>query len=351
MTLLFFYLALALVVSFFCSIAEAVLLSVRPAYVEALEKRNAPGALALRRLKENLDRPLAAILTLNTISHTVGAAGVGAQSAIVFGSAYVGVTSAVLTLLILVLSEIIPKSLGAAYWPRLSTALAPPIFLLTKLLGPFVWLSQRLTRLFGPGDGGKISREELAAMAEIGAREGGIAPRELKIVRNLLRLQRLNVRAVMTPRPVIFMAPQSMTIDAFFEKHPTNPFSRIPVYGENRDDVTGYVLKNDLFVASLREEGTKPLGDFKRQCPALPDFRSVSETFDVLVGERTHLAFLVDEFGTLQGLVTLEDIVETLMGLEITDELDTTEDMQALARERWRTRIAALGIDPGSFQQ
>ena len=350
MTLLIFYLLLALVASFFCSIAEATLLSVRPAYITTLEKKRAPGAKALRKLKDSLDQPLAAILTLNTIAHTVGAAGVGAQSTIVFGSAYVGVTSGVLTLLILVLSEIIPKSLGALYWPQLSTALAPTILFLTRVLAPFVWLSAKLTSLFGRSGHGAFSRDELAAMAEIGAEEGRLEHKELKIVRNLLRLERLSVRDVMTPRPVIFMAPQSMTVSEFFERHAANPFSRIPIYGKTRDDVVGYVLKNDLFVAKLQGDAEKPLSDFKRVCPALPDFRSVSETFDVLMRERTHLAFLVDEYGTLQGLVTLEDVVETLMGLEITDELDTTENMQSLAHKRWRERIAALGVDPEQFE-
>jgi len=350
MTLLVFYLLLALVVSFFCSLSEAVLLSVRPAFVEALDKQKAKGAKALQTLRDNLNKPLAAILTLNTIAHTVGAAGVGAQSAIIFGNAYVGVTSAVLTLLILVLSEIIPKSLGAAYWPQLSPSLAPSILFLTRLLFPFVWASQKLTDLFGRGHGGGFSRDELAAMAEMGAREGQLEQKELKIVNNLLRLQRLPVRDVMTPRTVIFMAPKKMTVGEYFDQHASNPFTRIPIYGSSRDDVDDYVLKDDLFAASREGESGRRLEEFRRPCPALPDFRSVSETFDFLVRERAHLALLVDEYGTLQGLVTLEDIFETLVGLEITDELDTIENMQALAHRKWRERITAQGVDPESFE-
>lgn len=350
MSLLVFYLLLALVVSFYCSLSEAVLLSVRPAFIEALDKQRTKGAKAIRKLRDNLTQPLAAILTLNTVAHTVGAAGVGAQSTLVFGNAYVGATSAVLTLLILVFSEIIPKSLGAAYWPQLAPALAPSILALTRLLLPFVWLSQKLTNLFGRGEGEGFSRDELAAMAEIGAREGQLEQKELKIVNNLLRLQRLPVRDVMTPRTVIFMVPKTLTVGEYFEKHASNAFTRIPIYGASRDDVDGYVLKDDLFAASRENALGRRLEEFRRPCPALPDFRSVSETFDFLVRERAHLALLVDEYGTLQGLVTLEDIFETLVGLEITDELDTIENMQALAHRKWRERIAAQGVDPENFK-
>ncbi len=348
MFLLIVYLLIALVFSFFCSIAEAVLLSVRPAYINALEKENPKGAKILHDLKNNIDRPLAAILSLNTVAHTVGAAGVGAQSAFVFGSAYLGLTSAVLTLLILVLSEIIPKSLGATYWHKLATIIAPYILLLTNILTPFVWMSELITDLFSPG--GKtisiFSRDELKALAEMGAEEGYIDVKELNIVNNLMRLRELTVRDIMTPRPVIFMVSADMTVGEYFHLHANNTFSRIAIYGENREDIISYVLKVDILLAQANDEFDRKLIEFKRPFHALPNFVKVSEVFDHLTKERTNFVFIVDEYGTVQGLVTMEDVLETLTGLEISDELDSIESMQNLARQRWRERITQHGIDP-----
>ncbi|QNL18282.1 HlyC/CorC family transporter [Hyphobacterium sp. CCMP332] len=353
MTLLIFYLLLALVVSFFCSMAEAVLLSVRPSYVAALAKKGGTGSRALSEIRENLDRPLAAILTANTIAHTVGAAGVGAQAAIVFGSNSLGVTSAVLTLLILVLSEIIPKTLGATHWKALAPTMAILIRALTRLLFPFVWMSERLTRLLSPSGAGAhtFSRDELSAMAAIGAEEGALESKEFNIVTNLLHLRKLSVRDIMTPRPVIFTVGAGMTVQDFFAKYSDNPFSRIPVFDKSLDDITGYVLKTDLLVAQARDEFATTLNDFRRDFLVLADTTTASATFDRLMHEKSHIGLVIDEFGTLQGLVTLEDVVETLIGLEITDELDRVDDMQALARERWRDRMQAIGIDPDSVEQ
>lgn len=350
MGLLIFYLLLALCVSFFCSISEAVLLSVRPSYVAALERRGHRGAGTLKKLRDNLDRPLAAILTANTVAHTVGAAGVGAQAAILFGSEYLGVTSAVLTLLILVISEIVPKTVGATHWQRLAPSLGLAIEGLARLLAPFVWMSRGLTRLLSPSGASAFtfSRDEMEAMAEIGAAEGLLETKELRIVRNLLRLHRLSVRDIMTPRPVVFSVPAGMTVEDFFSHHADKPFSRIPLHGASTDDVTDYALKTDLLVARAGERTDRPLSDFGRPFPMLPDLLSASAAFDRLMHEKSHIALVIDEYGTMQGLVTLEDIVETLIGLEITDEVDRVEDMQALARKRWRERMAALGIDPES---
>ncbi len=351
MTLLIFYLLLAIFVSFFCSIAEAVLLSVRPSYIKMLERRNARSAKTLQRLKANLDRPLAAILTANTIAHTVGAAGVGAQAAIVFGNQYLGVTSGVLTLLILVFSEIIPKTLGATYWQALAPLFGRLISWLTIALLPFVWLSEKLTRFLSRGNDSarSFSRDEMEAMAEIGEKEGLLEAKELKIVKNLMRLRLLSARHIMTPRSVIFSAPASMTVGEFFSRHADKPFSRIPIYGANTDDVTGFVLKTDLLIAQARDQFDKKLSEFEREFLVLLDRFSASEVFDRLMHDKSHIVLLVDEYGSVQGLVTLEDVVETLIGLEITDELDTVEDMQALANKKWRERMEAIGIDPESL--
>lgn len=352
MTLLISYLLLAIAVSFFCSIAEAVLLSVRPSYIAVLEHQGKASGKTLKALKDNLDRPLSAILTANTIAHTVGATGVGAQATFVFGSEYVGITSAVLTVFILVFSEIIPKTLGATHWQRLAPVMGVLISWLTTLLLPFVWLSEKLTRLLSRSgvSAYTFSRDEMTAMAKIGKEEGLLDVKELKIVTNLMKLHRLSVRDIMTPRPVIFSAPENMNVHDFFNTHSEMPFSRIPIYGQNPDDIKGYVLKNDLLTAQAKDEFDKTLSDFRRDFLIVPNNVVASDLYDRLMYEKAHISLVVDEHNTVQGLVTLEDVVETLIGLEITDESDKVEDMQALAHKRWRERMEVIGIDPASLE-
>jgi len=352
MALLIAFVLLALGVSFFCSIAEAVLLSVRPSYVAALEQQGKPGGKTLGKLRSNLDRPLAAILTANTIAHTVGATGVGAQVAVVFGNQYLGAASAILTLLVLIFSEIIPKTLGATYWQSLAPTMSVLILWLTRAMYPVVILSEQLTRLLSSGKKGAhaFSRDEMQAMAEIGAKEGSIDSREHRVISNLMKLNRLSVRDIMTPRPVIFSAPGQMTVQQFFSAHVDQPFSRIPVHDGDANSITGYVLKNELLLAQAKDEFDVRLEDLKREFLVLPDLLVASDVFDRLMHNKTHIALVVDEYGTVQGLVTLEDVVETLIGLEITDELDEVEDMQALARKNWRDRMQAIGIDPDSLE-
>lgn len=352
MTLLILYLLLAIGVSFFCSVAEAVLLSVRPSYIAVLQQKGKASAKVLKELRDNLDRPLASILTANTIAHTVGAAGVGAQATLVFGSEYLGVTSAILTLLILIFSEIIPKTLGATYWQQIAPAMGILIMWLTRILFPFVWLSEKLTRLLSRSgvSAFTFSRDEMTAMAKIGKDEGLLDSKEMKIVTNLMKLHRLSVRDIMTPRPVIFSAPEDMSVQEFFTAHAGQPFSRIPVYAKNTDDIKGYVLKSDLLYAQAKDEFDRLLSDFKRDFLVIPDKLMASDLYDRLMYEKSHIAMVVDEYGTIQGLVTLEDVVETLIGLEITDESDKVEDMQALAYQRWQDRMSAIGIDPESIE-
>ena len=350
MTLLLLYLMLAICVSFMCSIAEAVILSIRPSYVALMEQQHHRSARRLKALRENLDRPLAAILTANTIAHTVGAAGVGAQAAVVFGSDYLGVTSAVLTLLILVFSEIIPKSLGATYWQQLAPLFSQLIYWMTVVLFPFVWCSEKITRLLAPKGTSAFtfSRDEIQAMAEIGKQEGVLDHKEHKIVSNLMKLDTLSVRDIMTPRPVIFSLNQNTSAREFFDQHSNKPFSRIPVFKNGADDLTGYVLKTDLLIAQARDDFETPLSAFRRDFVALPEGVTASAAFDQLMRAKCHIGIVVDEYGTVEGLVTQEDILETLIGLEITDELDNVSDMQALAYARWRDRMQAIGIDPDS---
>lgn len=347
MTLLILYISLALFFSFLCSLMEAVLLSVTPSYIVLLEQKGDATGERLRKLKDDIDRPLAAILSLNTIAHTLGAAGAGAQAALVFGEAYIGVISAVLTLLILVLSEIIPKTLGALYWKQLTG-------IITRLLVPTIWamwplvkLSKGITWLLSRGKKqAAVSREEFSAMAELGHREGIFVAEETRILKNLLRFSSLRVRDIMTPRTVIFAQPANKKIDEVIEEYGELRFSRIPVYKESRDEITGYVLKDEILLNAAQDQGDRALDSIKRELLVVPDSQPLPELFEQLLNRLEHIALVVDEYGGTAGVVTMEDIVETLLGMEIVDEVDSVEDMQELARQQWYKRAARLGLVP-----
>ena len=344
--LLFVYLGIALGFSFLCSVAEAVLLSITPSYTATLRAEKPAAAAVVDRLKENVERPLAAILSLNTIAHTVGAAGVGAQAQIVFQGKYVGLTSAVLTLLILVLSEIIPKTIGAVYWRGLAPMVARLVNWLIYLMYPLVVMSEWLAKLLSPADAHPtVTRAEVAALAAQGAAEGHLDEGESRILTNLFRFKELTARDIMTPRTVVVSLPQTATVAEFVSRTPEIVFSRIPIYDGTRDEVTGFVLKNDLLLAHARGEDARPLIDFRREMVTMPAIVGLTSVFERLTGERAHIALLVDEFGGVAGLVTLEDVVETLLGLEIVDEADKTADMQQLARKRWKARAKELGLE------
>lgn len=345
MLLLILFVLLALLFSFLCSIAEAVILSVSPAHIAVLELEERPSGKVLRELKQDINKPLAAILTLNTIAHTVGAAGAGAQATVVFGSGYLGVVSAILTLLILVFSEIIPKSLGAHYWRALAPLTAHGLKFLVWLLYPFVLLAEKITggMLEGTVPRG-FSRREFAVMAELSYEEGLLAQRESLMLKNLLTLRKQQIREVMTPRTVLFSLPESTTVAAFVEQYPEIHFSRVPVYEEEADHVNGFVLSAELLLAWIRGEGDQPLSAYRRELPALPESLTIAQAFNQLMAAEAHIALVVDEYGDLQGVLTLEDILETVLGLEIVDEGDLIADMQELARQRWKSRAGKLGV-------
>ena len=345
------YACLALIFSFLCSVAEAVLLSVSPSYIVHLEQQGSKSAARLKKVKTDIDRSLAAILTLNTIAHTVGAGGAGAEAAAYFGDRYVGIAMAVLTLLILFLSEIVPKTLGAVFWRSLAGPTAWFIQILTWVLYPFIWVSERLTRLITGGKQVHIfSREEFAAMAEIGAEGGYLAAAESRILRNLFRFPELRAEDIMTPRTVVFALQQDLTTSEALEKHPEIPFSRIPVYGGTRDDITGFVLKTDLLIAQLQGRGEVHLKEMKRDLGFVTEDASVEHIADELLGKRAHLLAVFDEHGGLAGVVSLEDVVETLIGIEIVDEADKIDDLRRLARQKWEERMKRLGLDPLTFK-
>jgi CBS domain containing-hemolysin-like protein len=343
MTLLLLYVALAVGVSFLCSIMEAVLLSITPSYVAALEDESPAAGARIRELKADIDRPLAAILTLNTFAHTLGAAGAGAQATLVFGNAYITVFSVVLTLIILVASEIIPKTLGAVYWRQLASPVARLLKPTILALYPLVVLSQALTKLLARGaKEAQVSRAELAALARLGVEEGVFEKQESRILQSLFRFNELTARDVMTPRTVMVTFPEGTPLQEIADRDV--PFSRIPVFEGDRDHITGFVLKSDLLEALADDRHDVTAEELRRPILTVPDTLPLPRLFDRLLERREHIALVVGEYGGTAGLVTVEDVVETLLGLEIVDEADTEHDMQAAARDKWRERAARLGL-------
>ena len=339
MFLLITYVLIALVFSFLCSIAESVLLSVTSGYIAVLEKEGKPAGKLLKQLKENINQPLAAILTLNTITHTVGAAGAGAQALVLFGNAALGIASAIMTLLILIFSEIIPKTLGAHYWEKLAPITAYFVRYLVWFLYPFVKLSDYLTRSMtdGPVLTG-INREELSALAEKGWEEGELAKKESRIMVSLLSLDQIKVLDATTPDTVLFTIPEFITIEEYFNEYSSETFSRIPVYDDKPDNITGFVLRVDLLYAMAAGEASNKVTKYKRDMLSVNEMLPLSKVMDDLLHQRTHIMLVVDEYGGVRGILTLEDALETMLGLEIVDESDNVTDMQELARRFWRIR-------------
>ncbi|TQV89418.1 CNNM domain-containing protein [Aliikangiella coralliicola] len=345
MILLIIYVLVALIFSFLCSIAEAVLLSVTTAHISVLEKDNKKTGTILKSLKSDINKPLAAILTLNTIAHTTGAVGAGAQAAVVFGSAYVGVASAFLTLLILIFSEIIPKTLGASYWRELAPATAHGLKFITWLLFPFVWLSEKITGgMVSDSSLTGFSREEFTAMAELSAKEGQIADDESKILKNLLLFRNSSIESAMTPSTVIFSLSDELLVEEFFHKYDQTPFSRILIYSGDKENINGFVIRRDLLLAQARGNGKSKLKKYHRSIGALLNTSSLSHTFSELLRQRAQILLVVNEYGTVKGIITLEDLFETLLGLEIIDENDETADMQQLAKKNWVQKVAKKGF-------
>ncbi|MCQ3828783.1 HlyC/CorC family transporter [Microbulbifer elongatus] len=347
MLLLIIYVLVALGFSFLCSIAESVILSVTRPYIQLMEREGHASGKLLSELKADINAPLAAILTLNTVAHTVGAAGAGAQAAAVFGNQYLGIASAILTLLILVFSEIIPKTLGALYWRQLAPITAYTLRYLVMILKPFVWLSEWLTRGLAHGTTlTGFSREEFAVMAEIGEAEGQLESRESSILHNLFfTLRDHSVREVMTPRTVVFSLSQDMTVAEAYEQVEKSRFSRIPVFEQDDPDlVVGFVLKQDLLQAYARGDLEGTLRSLRRDLLMLPETAPIYQVFHKMLSRRVQISAVVDEYGSLEGLVALEDILETLLGEEIVDEADKTPDRQQVAKRLWRLRAKRHGL-------
>lgn len=339
MGLLLLYLFIALGVSFLCSLLESTLMSTSLSYINLrVEEGYAPAKL-MQQYKENTGKPLAAILSLNTIANTIGAAGVGVQATALFGSKWFGVVSAITTILILVFSEIIPKVLGTRYWRELMGFAARTIQFLSFVLYPLVMLVELIAKLFGENDDPSVSREEVLAMVNVGEEEGVVDEDENKIFSNLMRLDSIHAYDVMTPRVVAKTAPESMTLRAYYDNDEYDHFSRIPLYKpEAPEYITGYILRNDALEDLTEDHFRKTLGSIKRPLPAFDQDLTLGTIFDSMLKQKSQIAQIIDEYGMFVGILTLEDIIETIFGLEIIDENDTVIDMQQYARERWEMR-------------
>jgi len=348
MGLLIFYVVLALGVSFICSVLEAIILSVTPGFIQTEVAKGKKYARHLAEMKTNLDRPISAILTLNTIAHTMGAAGAGAQWKMISKDTGEAVFAGALTFFVLVFSEIIPKTIGAKFWRGLA---APSTHLLRGMIAMLTWIPVLpslgiITRMVGgePESHG-VSRSELAAMAELSSQSGHLDDGESKILRNLFRFRTSVVRDIMTPRTVVYARAESLGLGEFLDDAMQTPFSRVPVYGKNRDDITGFVLKSDVMAAKLMgESDEKVIGEFKRSISMVPSTASIYKVFEMMSEESAQLMLVVDDFGGMEGVVTMEDVVETLLGMEIVDEADRAEDMQQEARRLWKRRAKAMGV-------
>lgn len=339
MTLLLIYLFAALGISFLCSILESVLMSTPISYITMREDEGFKPASRFKRYKQDTARPIAAILSLNTIANTFGAAGVGSQATEVFGSQWFGIVSAIMTLLVLIFSEIIPKTIGTRYWKRLMGFATHAIHVLIVIMYPFVWLVQTVTHLFASKeDESAVSREEVAAMADVGEDEGVIDEGENKIIQNVIKLNNIKAYDVMTPRVVAAVAPESMTLAEFFKKEEFGHFSRIPVYAEDEEYITGYILRRDALELLAEDKFDQTLGSIRRDIPYFNEELSISDIWEQLLHRREQIALIINEYGAFVGILTLEDVIETILGLEIIDENDEVSDMQQYARERWKNR-------------
>lgn len=365
MGLLIFYAFISIFFSFLCSILEAVLLSITPTFINVKLKEGKSYAKTLEALKKDVDQPLIAILTINTIAHTVGAILVGVQAKAAYAELYgnesrsifgieftedlmVGVVSTIMTILILVASEIIPKTIGATYWKQLANFSAKSLNIMViglKYTG-LLWLLRLFTKMVGGGKhhGSVLSREDFHAMTDMAHKEGVFEKSESTIIKNLLRFEDILVKDIMTPRAVMKIASEEKIIADFFTDNQKLRFSRIPVYTEKIDNITGFVLKDDILEEMINHNGEIPLKEIKREILVTRRSTPIPTLFETLIQKRQAIALVVDEYGSISGLVTMEDLIETLLGLEIMDESDNIADLQALARKNWEERAKATGV-------
>ena len=334
MNALLFYLFLALFISFICSLVEAILLSIPQSYLMSLESENT-WSKSFLSLKKNIDKPLAAILTLNTVAHTIGAAGVGAQVTNIYDDNFLGIASAILTILILFFSEIIPKTIGANYWKGLSKSTFYILKIMLFITYPVVIISLKITQIFSRDKLTNVTREELSALSNLAYSEGVFSMQENRIIQNIIDLKKIKASEILTPRVVVFLADESLDLDSFSKEKNFSKHTRIPVFTNNIENVTGYVFLQDVIEKMSKKNNNLILKDLKRQILTVPNSVNVFSLFNQFLKKKEHIALIVDEYGGFDGIITMEDIIETLLGLEIIDENDQIVDMQLYAKEKW----------------
>lgn len=338
MTLLIFYLLLTIGISFLCSLLESVLMSTPISYIGMKEDEGDRNAALFSKMKQDPDRPLSAILSLNTIANTLGAAAVGHQATLLSGEHWFGIISALMTILILVFAEIVPKSIGTSHWKNFLW-LAKIMQFLVVLLFPIVWIIEKLhDRISGEEPDLAISREEVSAMANIGEEEGVLDNSENKVIQNIIKLDDIKAYEIMTPRVVANIASEGMTLKQFYRQEELSHNSRIPVYADSPEFITGYIMRNDVLENLAEDKFDMRLRSIKRKIAAFHEETTVSDIWESLLKTRDQIACIIDDYGCFQGIVTLEDIMETILGMEIIDENDTVTDMQQYAKERWLKR-------------
>ena len=341
MALLLLFLLGAMAISFLCSILEATLMSTPISYITMREEEGYKPASRFKEYKQDSSRPIAAILSLNTIANTIGAAGVGRQATIIFGSEWFGLVSALMTILILVFSEIIPKTLGTTRWKSLMGFATRAIRVLIFVMYPLVLLIELLTRLVTPEDAEEpaVSRDEVSAMANVAEEEGDLEEDENTIIQNLISMDEVKAFDVMTPRVVCEIAPESMTLKSFYKSKRYRHHSRIPVYADNDEYITGYILRMEALQLMAEDKFDLTLGDIRRDVATFDEDTPLDQIWDEMLTKDEQIAIIINEYGSFQGILTLEDVIETLLGSEIVDENDTVRDMQQLARDKWKKRV------------
>lgn len=339
MTLLLVFLLSAMAISFLCSILEATLMSTPISYVTMKEDEGYKPAALMKSFKMDSSRPLAAILSLNTIANTIGAAGVGQQASIVFGSRWFGLVSAVTTILILVFSEIIPKTIGTTHCKSLMGVAARIIRVMIYALFPIVVCVEFLQKLITPKEKETvISRDEVGAMADVAEESGELDEDENEIIQNLINIDEITAADAMTPRVVAAIAPESMTVKSFYRDKRFQHHSRIPVYDGNDEYITGYVLRIEALQLLAEDKFDKRLGDIRRDIASFSEDTTLDVIWDEMLSKDEQISVIINEYGSFQGILSLEDVIETILGDEIVDERDAVRDMQQLARDRWTRR-------------
>lgn len=342
MGLLLIYLFLALFTSFLCSILEAVLLSTPMSFITMKVNENARGAKRLKNYKQDTDKPISAILSLNTIAHTIGAAGVGSEAVRLWGDEIFGLVSTILTILILVFTEIIPKTLGTRYWRSFALSIVPIIRFMIILTYPLGLLSKGITKIFaGKQQSASVSKEEVSAMVDVGEEEGVFDKEESKMLQSMIKISAVKAEDVMTPSVVVECAHKDMTTKEFYAEKAFRTYSRIPIYSTDSDFIDGYVLKQTVLEKLADDFFDLRLEEIKRPILSFAEQISVADIFDEMIRKKEHISVIIDEYGCMRGIITLEDIIETMLGLEIVDEKDTIIDMRKFARDLWESKQAS----------